>query len=232
MNRNFTNVIRFCMDECLPSIIRDSRWFMYPFFYIAYRGKNVRETMQFKSKVPYFTEKEYADFYNSLNSISRNRPTDLNRESIDYILNNINPASSTLVDIGCANGYLLNLIHTKRGDLKLSGFDIKKFELPEFIHQTIGNIHHLPYADMEFDTVICCHTIEHLTGLDACIKELTRIAKKEIIIVTPKQKPFYYTLDEHVNFFYYKEQLTSIIPLVKFTCRKVKGDWVYHGLIE
>jgi ubiquinone/menaquinone biosynthesis C-methylase UbiE len=232
MNRNFTNAIRFLMDECVPPIIRDSKWFMYPFFYFAYRGKNIRETMEFKSRVVNFTEKEYADFYNSINSISRNRSTDLNRECINYILENVDSGSSTLVDIGCANGYLLNLIHQQRKDIKLHGFDIKKFDLPGFVEQSIGDIHHLPYEDKQFDTVICCHTIEHLTGLPQCINELIRIARKEVIIVTPCQKPFYYTLDEHVNFFYYKEQLTSIIPLDKYSCEKLKGDWVYHGYIK
>lgn len=232
MNRNLTNIIRFWMDECIPPLIRDSKLFMYPFFYFAYRGKNISEVMQFKSRVTQFTEQEYADFYNSLNSISRNRKTDLNKESIDYILNNIDKTSLNLVDIGCASGYLLGLIHKKRGELKLSGFDIKKFEMPDYINLSNGNIHQLPYKDKEFDTVVCCHTIEHLVGLESCINELIRITRKEIIIVTPKQKPYYYTLDEHVNFFFYKEQLTSIIPLKKFTCSKVKGDWVYHGFIE
>lgn len=232
MNRNITNVIRFLMDECMPPIVRDSKLFMRPFFWLAYRGKNINEVMRFKSDVPFFTPKQYSDFYNSINSISRNRKTDLNRESIDYILTNINKDSITLVDIGCASGYLLNLIHEKRNDLKLFGFDIKNFNLPDFINQSIGDIHHLPYKDKEFDTTICCHTIEHLTGLDKCISELVRITKKEIIIVTPCQRPYYYTLDEHVNFFLYKEQLTSIFSLKKYTCTKVKGDWIYHGYIE
>ena len=232
MNRNFTNVVRFVMDECIPGIIRDSKLFMYPFFSIAYRGKNIKEAMNFKKNVYSFSDKEYFDFYNSINSISRNRKTDLNRECINYILENIDKNSTTLVDIGCASGYMLGLIYDKHPALKLSGFDLKKFELPDFINLTLGNIHHLPYKDKEFDSVICCHTIEHLLDLKTCITELIRVAKKEIIVVTPCQKPFFYTLDEHVNFFYYKELLTSVFPLKKFKCIKLKGDWVYHGFIE
>ena len=59
MNRNVTNVIRFFMDEWIPAAIRDSRWFMYPFFYLAYRGRNIREVMEFKSRVYSFTPAEY-----------------------------------------------------------------------------------------------------------------------------------------------------------------------------
>lgn len=232
MNRNITNVIRFFMDECIPAVIRDSKVFMYPFFWIAYRGKNVKEAMEFKSRVYSFTPEQYSDFYNSLNSISRNRKTDLNTPSINYILENINAASSSLVDIGCSTGYLLGLIHEKHPRLNLFGFDIKKFPLAPYITQSIGDIHHMPYSDKQFDTVVCCHTIEHLLDLKACVNELIRIARKEIIIVTPCQRPFYYTLDEHVNFFFYKESLTSVFPLKNFKCFKVNGDWIYHGFIE
>ncbi|MFM2048604.1 MAG: hypothetical protein RI955_1152, partial [Bacteroidota bacterium] len=42
MNRSLTNTIRFILDECIPPLIRDSRWFMYPFFYIWYKGKKVK----------------------------------------------------------------------------------------------------------------------------------------------------------------------------------------------
>jgi hypothetical protein len=38
MNRSFTNFIRFLMDELVPPIVRDSKWFMFPFFWFGYRG--------------------------------------------------------------------------------------------------------------------------------------------------------------------------------------------------
>ena len=78
MNRNITNIIRFIMDECLPPIVRDNKIFMYPFYLFAYRGKNIKQVMNFKSNVYNFTEKEYDIFYNNLDTISRNRLTDLN----------------------------------------------------------------------------------------------------------------------------------------------------------
>ena len=51
MNRGLTNAIRFVMDELIPPFIRDSKVFMYPFYLFAYRGKNIKEVMQFKTKV-------------------------------------------------------------------------------------------------------------------------------------------------------------------------------------
>lgn len=45
MNRNLTNAIRFILDECIPPIIRDSKLFMYPLFYIWFKGKNIEKVM-------------------------------------------------------------------------------------------------------------------------------------------------------------------------------------------
>jgi len=227
MNRRVTNVIRFVMDELVPPFVRDSKIFMYPFYYFAYRGRNIREVMQFKSKVYSYTDKEYASFYNNLNTISRNRATDLNQACIDFILNKIDPSASNLIDIGCGSGYLLGKIGEKYPDVSLNGFDIKEPNGDEQFNYVHGNIEQLPFEDNSFDTVVCCHTIEHLLKLDVCIAELKRITKKQLFIVTPCQRFFYYTLDEHVNFFPYEEKLTSVLPFENYECHKLQGDWAY-----
>jgi ubiquinone/menaquinone biosynthesis C-methylase UbiE len=217
------------MDELIPPFIRDSKVFMYPFYLFAYRGKNIKEVMQFKTKVYTYSSEEYSDFYNGLNTISRNRATDLNQACIDFILDKIDPTANTLVDIGCGGGYLLNKIHERHPSIALTGFDLKepeKHEVFDFVH---GNVERLPFEDHSIDVVVCCHTVEHLIKLDLCISELIRITRKQLFIVTPCQRYFYYTLDEHVNFFPQKESLTSKIPLTEFTCEKLQGDWAYLG---
>ena len=64
MNRSFTNFIRFLMDELVPPIVRDSKWFMFPFFWFGYRGKFVREVMEFKSRVTAMTQENMPIFTN------------------------------------------------------------------------------------------------------------------------------------------------------------------------
>lgn len=232
MNRNTTNIIRFVMDEWVPAAIRDSRWFMYPFFYVAYRGRNIREVMEFKSRVYSFTPAEYDRFYNSLNTISRNRETDLNRESLEFILANIAQGSHSLVDVGSGNGFLLKQIRARHPHMRLTGVDIKDGDRNRDTYAYVkGRIESLPFGDKSFDVVTCSHTVEHLVNLEVCVSELIRIARKQIFIVTPKQRYFYYTLDEHVNFFPFKEKLTSAIPLEHYSCENIKGDWVYVGTI-
>jgi len=229
MNRRITNVIRFMMDELVPPLIRDSKVFMYPFYYFAYRGKNIREAMSFKSNVYSFTPEEYTNFYKSIDTISRNRKTDLNQGCIDAILDLFDDSEESIIDVGCGNGYILKEIAEQNKNKSLHGFDLKKpkGELP-FIF-TSGNIESLPFEDNSFDTVLCNHTIEHLLGEEKCVRELIRITKNRLVIVTPCQRYFYYTLDEHVNFYPFEEKLTSVIPLEHYKCTKIQGDWFYLG---
>ena len=221
------------MDECLPPIIRDNKIFMLPFYYYAYRGKRIKQAMNFKKLAYSMSSEDYANFYSHINTISRNRKTDLNNQCIKYIISIVKSFDSgKLVDIGCAGGYLLKMIHEANPFLELSGYDIKKFDLPGFITLNTGDITDLPYPDNHFDIVTCCHTIEHLINIKESISEIIRIAKKDIIIVTPCQRPYFYTLDEHVNFFNYAEQLTSLFKFTDFKCIKLGGDWLYHASVN
>lgn len=232
MNRNITNIIRFIMDECLPPIVRDNKIFMYPFYLFAYRGKNIKQVMNFKSNVYNFTEKEYDIFYNNLDTISRNRLTDLNNPCLDFILNNIKPDTKSLIDIGCGNGYLLKKVHEKFPSIELYGFDIKDTDNSTFYKYTKGNVEKMPFTDKQFDVVTCSHVVEHLVNLEQCAEELKRITNKQLFIVTPRQRYFYYTLDEHVNFFEAKEKLTTVIKIKNSVCENLSGDWAYMGTIS
>lgn len=220
------------MDECLPAIIRDNKYFMYPFYYIAYRGKNIGQVMNLKSLIYDFTEDEYNEFYNNLNSISRNRTTDLNRQSLTCIIEHIDPLVKNLADIGCGNGYLLKQVRQKLSSIDLYGVDVQKGNRSEGYTYIQGNIEHLPFPDKSFDVVTCCHTLEHIINLDMAVLELKRITRRLLIIVIPRQRPYYYTLDEHVNFFPYKEKLTSLIGIKNNICKNMWGDWVYLGYMN
>jgi ubiquinone/menaquinone biosynthesis C-methylase UbiE len=232
MNRRLTNAIRFVMDELIPPVIRDSRVFMYPFFVFAYRGRNISEVMDFKKNVYSYSPDEYAAFYNNLNTISRNRATDLNPACIQFVLDQLDEGDQTVVDIGCGKGFMLRQIASRNPKLELTGFDIKEPEGNEPFNYVLGNVEALPFEDRSFDVVLCNHTIEHLLQLDQCIAELIRITRRKLIVVTPCQRYYYYTLDEHVNFFPFKESLTSRFMLEDHVCYKLQGDWVYMANCE
>jgi SAM-dependent methyltransferase len=229
LNRRLTNIIRFLMDECLPPVIRDNRYFMYPFYYFAYRGRNIRETMAFKTRVHEFSEEEYLQFYAGLNSISRNRLTDLNEACIQHILGLVGPQTRTLLDVGCGSGYLLRRIHTHNPAITLAGSDIipQSPTFPFAYYQS--DIHALQPPLAPFDVVTCCHTLEHILELPAAVAHLRRLCSRFLLVVVPCQRYFYYTLDEHVHFFTHAQQLAPMLGLKPehiIARHKLNGDWL------
>lgn len=210
----------------IPPVIRNSRWFMWPFYYIAYRGRNIGQVMDFKKNVYKWSKEELVQFYSQLNSISRNRPTDISENTIPEIIRECSGNYNTILDAGCGKGYLLNLLAEKFPSGSLYGLDFvdanpgtKKYR---FVN---GEVSGLPFGDKSMDIVICAHTIEHIIDPEKAITELKRVARKKLIFVTPKQKYFYYTLDEHVNFFPEIETLLNLInePGIKY--KLIDGDW-------
>ena len=227
MNRSLTNTIRFVMDECLPPIIRDSRLFMYPFFLFAYRGRNVRTAMDFKKLVRGWGPDDYADYYRNINTISRNRETDLNGACIRAMIDGMDPDAKTVLDVGCGNGYFLHQLEGR--GLTLYGTDIVDKAKSKSFTWKQATVENLPFEDKSIDVVTCSHVLEHIVDLPKAVAELRRVARKQLMVVVPCQRWYFYTLDEHVNFFPYTEQLTSAIGLKDFTCRKLRGDWLYVG---
>src|ERR1035438_10467524 len=53
MKREITNTVRYLIDNWLPPVIRDNKFFMYPVFYYWFKGKNIDKIMNFKKDVFY-----------------------------------------------------------------------------------------------------------------------------------------------------------------------------------
>jgi len=185
--------------------------------------------MHYKKLVYGFSPEEYRQFYENLDSLSRHRLTDLNHKSIAIILSELKSETRTLLDVGCDSGYLLDQIARYRPQIKLAGADISSPSRSckyEYYQEDIQN---LSFADCSFDVVTCCHTLEHIPKVEKAVKELQRICGKTLIIVVPCQRYYFYTLDEHLNFYRREEQLISLLETEHFQlekCQKVWGDWV------
>lgn len=232
MNRTLTNAIRYVMDECVPPVIRDSKWFMWPFFVFAYRGRNVAQAMNFKKLVHQMSDEEYRAFYEGLNTISRNRKTDLNEASILEMIRGIPADAKRLLDVGCGRGYFLSRVAEARPDLELVGSDVVDKLAYQGMRLVAGNIESLPFEDRSFDVVTCSHTLEHIVDPSAAIRELKRVAKRVLFVAVPRQRYYFYTLDEHVNFYPQAEMLTTALGFNRFTCRNIQGDWLVRGELE
>ena len=224
MKRRTTNIIRWLMDELVPAFIRDSYIFMWPFYVLAYRTWTPGQYMTFKSNVFKMSPNDYSDFYNDLNSISRNRLTDNNEECINAIINDCAKVRNVL-DVGCGRGYVLRELHSALPNVSLVGVDLLRSTTDTVFGYVASAANNLPFRDNSFDVVCCTHVIEHVVDPASVVAELVRVARKMVIIVTPKQRPYYFTLDEHINFFLYREQLERLVQNGERDTKLLSGDW-------
>lgn len=227
LSRNFTNYFNWTLDNVIPPIIRDSRFFSAPLFWSLF-GKKAKLFMEFKEKVPVCDEQQIRDYYKRLAEVHIKRDTDLNKESADFILNNI--VGENILDIASGRGYLCKEI-VKKYNCKVVGIDfivndeMKKSVNPLFIEADILQI---PYPDNHFDTVICTHTLEHVVNLQQAVSELRRVCKQKLIVVVPKQREYKYTFDLHVHFFPYRFSILNVFNNRNGQCTCIKNDWVYY----
>jgi ubiquinone/menaquinone biosynthesis C-methylase UbiE len=216
------------MDEWIPPVIRDNKYFMYPFFYFAFKGKNLKVMMEFKSLVHSMTDKEYEEVYRNLEAIAKHRPTDLNKQCVAYILEHIDPAADGVIDIGCGLGFFLKKL-VGHGVKDVWGCDLyDEMNIPGIRYKK-GNIEALPFPDNSFDVVVCSHILEHVKDFDKAVSEIKRIARKKVIITIPRQRYYYYTLDLHIRFFYVAAELAAAMKMEKYTIESLNGDFVFIG---
>lgn len=216
------------MDECIPPAIRDSRWFMYPFFWYWFKGKKVPLYLDFKKLAWKMSEEEFLQVYRELDCRATDRPTDLNSKSIRRMLSVLDPLATNLLDVACGRGEWLRIVQKEKG-LNVTGCDVFEKPMASGYEYKQGVIEALPFPDKSFDVVTCNHTIEHLRVPEKAILELKRVARKQLIIVTPKQRYFYYTLDLHLNFFPLKEDLLRMMKMEKAEVVNCGGDWCFSA---
>ena len=156
LSRNFTNVVNWVLDNLVPPSFRDSQILMKPVFFLLF-GKRWRLFMQFKEKVSGLSEKEIITYYEKLSDVHIKRETDLNKESIDFIMKNITDGEQVL-DIACGRGFLSNEM-VKNHNVIVKGVDfiisdqLKDSTNPLFLEDNImficfGEIHLVSGTDL------------------------------------------------------------------------------------
>ncbi|SDM09470.1 Methyltransferase domain-containing protein [Geodermatophilus siccatus] len=223
LSRSASNRLRSCLDELLPPFIRDSRFFMSFPMRLVFREK-AELFMDFKSRAPGMAPKEMAELYEQVQSVSVQRDTDINRACLDKIDRSI--LGKTVLDAGCGRGYLAGRLaerYTVTGVDFVLGPDLsRRHPRVDFCK---GHIEMLPFKAASFDTVICAHTLEHVVQIEPVLRELRRVARCRLIIIVPKQRPYKYTFDLHLQFF---PQPYSLLQAVgsqhQAKCVEVDGD--------
>jgi SAM-dependent methyltransferase len=96
---------------------------------------------------------------------------------------------SSLLDVGCAKGFMLYDIQQELPDIHLQGLDVSEYaianakpEVKEFLQ--VGNATELPFENNSFDTVISINTIHNLDKNECAIalQEIERVSRGKSFI--------------------------------------------------
>lgn len=110
-------------------------------------------------------------------------------ETIRSLLSDIDPG--TILDAGCGEGVVLELIGDFRG--RQFGLDIDLDRLLSANTHLLttpllqANIHSLPLRDDQFDTVLSLEVLEHVGNPEVALKELYRVTRKYLLISVPHE---------------------------------------------
>lgn len=217
--------IRNLLDNWLPPVLRDAAWFMAPLLRLAL-GREWREFAGFKPRGFAMTEDEFSDVYRATASASEIQgETDLNDECVDAILAS---AKGRVLEVGCGRGYLAKRLTEVSDDVTACDIVLHPgLENRRGLTFVEAAAEKLPFADGEFDTVVCTHTLEHVQRIDLALAELRRVARHQVIIVVPRERPYRFSFNLHLHFFPYPWSWQAVAGVVPGAQLEDLGDWFY-----
>jgi SAM-dependent methyltransferase len=226
--RHVTTKINYLLDQWVPPILRDASWFMPTLIKILF-GAQANHLLTFKERGAHLSTEAFLKTYQEVDPVLYGyveRKTDLHADCIPVITGHL---LGSVLEVGAGKGYLANIMtstHTVTAcDLQQPLNWNERYPHIPFVQ---GTIEHLPFETGSFDTVVCTHTLEHVQHLTLAISELRRVAKRRLIIVVPKQRPYKYTFDLHLHFFPYPFSLLNIMGTqANQQCRDIGGDLFY-----
>lgn len=91
------------------------------------------------------------------------------------------PRNFSILDVGCGDGFLAQLISEARPDVSLTGVDVlvrQRTQIPvrEFDGETI------PYDDASFDGVMFVDVLHHTADPMVLLREALRVSRKSIVV--------------------------------------------------
>jgi 2-polyprenyl-3-methyl-5-hydroxy-6-metoxy-1,4-benzoquinol methylase len=228
LSRKVTNKARWVIDNLLPPIVSDARWFNRILAYVTY-GR-LPFDLDFKERAFFMTEQEFRAAYAAV-GLGVDRQSDATEGQREFLI--AMARGPNVLEVGCGNGELA--LEMARRGFRICACDMSVFSLAlveqrtakmglwvKFIASDIGR---LPWKDKSFDSVVTSHTLEHVGDLASAMREIRRVAKHRIAIVVPCQKYKRYTIDYHLHFFPTEAQLRHQLGLTHAHVYKIDGDW-------
>jgi ubiquinone/menaquinone biosynthesis C-methylase UbiE len=116
-------------------------------------------------------------------------------ERLDSVLETIlqvtkNKDTFSLLDVGCAEGWLLDKInnlnlHAFYVGVDVSSANINKAKLKKNGNWVLCDAENLPFKNDAFQIVICSEVLEHVLHPQKCLNEIQRVVQYYVILTTP-----------------------------------------------
>jgi SAM-dependent methyltransferase len=99
------------------------------------------------------------------------------------------------LDVGCGDGYLMNLLRLRCEEavgieFDEAGIELAAAKLAEYPNCNVirASCYEMPFAGQSFDAVLLADVIEHLPEPDKCLKEIGRVLTPDgaLFLTTPK----------------------------------------------
>lgn len=199
---------------------------------LRFRAQHWIGREEFKNKAFQSSDSEITAVYRENDKDIMSRPTDLNRSCWREILQIIKEKpGQKILDAGCGLGYLSAAMSAHATVTAIDAHIPPTLTLQHpAVNFVEGTLTALPFADKSFDTVICSHVLEHIVDIQACLRELRRVTRNQIIVVLPRERPYRYSLSAHLHYFPYEFSVWAAVGKQKEktqTLRPLAGDWFY-----
>jgi SAM-dependent methyltransferase len=94
-------------------------------------------------------------------------------------------APTTMLDAGCGEGEML-----RRRAAPPGVQPVLLDRNPDSIAQILGSVEALPFPADSFDVVTCLEVLEHLHNPGIAVRELTRVARRAVVVSVPHEPWF------------------------------------------
>ncbi len=108
-------------------------------------------------------------------------------EKLEYqVIVDLVPPGASILDLGCGDGYLMNLLATRKG-AKVQGIEIDEQAIYQCVAKGLSVFHGdldtglVDFSDQSFDFVILDQTLQQLERPDEVLGDALRVGRKVIV---------------------------------------------------
>lgn len=140
-----------------------------------------------KAQLEFFLKSKALDMYSTLVNESKNfRTKNIFVPLVKFLKKNLIKSKSTILEVGCGSGLLLDVLRKSSKDYKLCGIDINSKAVnisKKKDHNVIKGSFENYNFDQKFDLIIFWAVFDHFSDPDLIIKKCKKILKKKGAII-------------------------------------------------